>query len=199
MKYGQTMRDGSEETKINQMEMNDFLDPILGCVLHHGGERAIVFSSFNPDICTMWAPTTPATLPRLIHKQNKYPVLLLTQGQNTKYPDFRDPRCPPALPTALQDLESAAGRPLRRDGRSPGALRHGGGSYQGPRADGHGEKAWTGELPQTALNSTQVIFCWTDEDNSKESVLALKNLGVDGVIFDRMDQNKTEMFVAEGR
>ena len=35
MKYGQTMRDGSEETKINQMEMNDFLDPILGCVLHH--------------------------------------------------------------------------------------------------------------------------------------------------------------------
>ena len=44
-----------------------------------------------------------------------------------------------------------------------------------------------------------MIFCWTDEDNSKESVLALKNLGVDGVIFDRMDQNKTEMFVAEGR
>ena len=53
MKYGQTMRDGEEETTINQMEINSFLDPILECVLLHGGDRAIVFSSFNPDICTM--------------------------------------------------------------------------------------------------------------------------------------------------
>ena len=36
------------------MEMNSFLDPILECVINHGGERAIVFSSFNPDICTMY-------------------------------------------------------------------------------------------------------------------------------------------------
>ena len=36
------------------MEMNSFLDPIIGCVIKHGGKRAIVFSSFNPDICTMW-------------------------------------------------------------------------------------------------------------------------------------------------
>ena len=35
------------------MEMNSFLNPILGSVIKHGGERAIVFSSFNPDICTM--------------------------------------------------------------------------------------------------------------------------------------------------
>ena len=34
---------------------------------------------------------------RLIHKQNRYPVLLLTQGQNSKYPDFRDPRCQMSL------------------------------------------------------------------------------------------------------
>ena len=46
----------------------------------------------------------------------------------------------------------------------------------------------------------QVIFCWTDEDNTKETVLSLKNLGVDGVIYDRMDQNRTDAaFVAEGR
>ena len=43
----------------------------------------------------------------------------------------------------------------------------------------------------------QVIFCWTDEDNTRETVLNLKKLGVDGVIYDRMDQNKT--FVASGR
>ena len=29
---------------------------------------------------------------RIINKQNKYPVLLLTQGENTKYDDFMDPR-----------------------------------------------------------------------------------------------------------
>ena len=46
----------------------------------------------------------------------------------------------------------------------------------------------------------QVIFCWTDEDNTKETVLSLKNLGVDGVIYDRMDQNRTDAaFVVEGR
>ena len=62
------MRDGTEETKVlnsdimtkkitlskvTQMEMNSFLDPIVECVIKHGGKRAIVFSSFNPDICTM--------------------------------------------------------------------------------------------------------------------------------------------------
>ena len=29
---------------------------------------------------------------RIINKQNKYPVLLLTQGVNSKYEDFMDPR-----------------------------------------------------------------------------------------------------------
>ena len=29
---------------------------------------------------------------RVRNKQNLYPVLLLTQGVNTKYPDYADPR-----------------------------------------------------------------------------------------------------------
>ena len=29
---------------------------------------------------------------RLSCKQNRYPVLLLTQGRNSKYDDYRDPR-----------------------------------------------------------------------------------------------------------
>ena len=54
--------------------------------------------------------------------------------------------------------------------------------------------------PFFLLSFFQVIFCWTDEDNTKETVLSLKNLGVDGVIYDRMDQNRTDAaFVAEGR
>merc|ERR1719168_262353 len=74
------MKDEKEEDK-NPMEMNLFLDQVLRTVLRHGGDRKIIFSSFNPDICTM-----------IINKQNKYPVLLLTAGENTKYEDFLDPR-----------------------------------------------------------------------------------------------------------
>jgi glycerophosphocholine phosphodiesterase GPCPD1 len=181
VKYGQTMRDGTEETRIHQMEINAFLDPILECVLRHGGQRLVVFSSFNPDICTM-----------IIHKQNQYPVLLLTQGQNQKYPDFRDPRTwslrSGVLFAELAGLLglSAMAAALVKDPAQLGLLRQRG----------------------------QVLFCWTDEDNSKETVQYLKSLGVDGVIYDRVskfsyavscslaqvDQNKTEAaFIAEGR
>ncbi len=50
--YG-IFQDGGQEHK-NQMEMNLFIDQVLKTVLKHGGERKIVFSSFNPDVCTMW-------------------------------------------------------------------------------------------------------------------------------------------------
>lgn len=46
------IQDGRDEDK-NPMEMNLFLDQILRTVLRHGGDRRIVFSSFNPDVCTM--------------------------------------------------------------------------------------------------------------------------------------------------
>jgi glycerophosphocholine phosphodiesterase GPCPD1 len=49
--YG-IFQDGGQEHK-NQMEMNLFIDQVLKTVLKHGGERKIVFSSFNPDVCTM--------------------------------------------------------------------------------------------------------------------------------------------------
>ena len=52
IKYGQLMKDDKEEDK-NPMEMNLFLDQILKTVIKHGQDRKIVFSSFNPDICTM--------------------------------------------------------------------------------------------------------------------------------------------------
>ena len=39
----------------------------------------------------------------------------------------------------------------------------------------------------------QILFCWTDEQNDKETVKYLKQLGVDGVIYDRMDQNNDKL------
>ncbi len=34
-------------------ERNKYLDTILAEVLHYGGSRRIIFSCFDPDICTM--------------------------------------------------------------------------------------------------------------------------------------------------
>ena len=31
----------------------------------------------------------------------------------------------------------------------------------------------------------QVMFCWTDDQNNPQIVKYLKNLGIDGIIYDR--------------
>jgi len=168
LKYGQTMKDEKEEDK-NPMEMNLFLDQVLRTVLQHGGDRKIIFSSFNPDVCTM-----------IINKQNRYPVLLLTQGENSKYEDFMDPRTW-SIRNGVWFVEmsgllglSAMAEALMRDPSQMDLVRSKG----------------------------QVLFCWTDEQNDKETVKYLKQLGVNGVIYDRMDQNndklvKESIFVSE--
>lgn len=43
--------DGNLSTYFN---MNTYLDIVLSCVLQQAGKRRIVFSCFDPDICTMW-------------------------------------------------------------------------------------------------------------------------------------------------
>ena len=48
-------------------------------VLEKSGDRKIVFSCFHPDICTI-----------LKLKQNKYPVLFLTQGESEFWPPYDD-------------------------------------------------------------------------------------------------------------
>lgn len=51
-------------------------------ILEHSSKRKIVFSCFHPDICTMM---------RL--KQNRYPVMFLTQGVSEVWPPYEDQRC----------------------------------------------------------------------------------------------------------
>ena len=44
-------------------------------------------------------------------------------------------------------------------------------------------------------NRGQVLFCWTDDQNNPEIVKYLKNLGVDGIIYDRLvNKNSTMRF-----
>jgi len=169
IKYGQLMKDDQEEDK-NPMEMNIFLDQILKTVLKHGAERKIIFSSFNPDICTM-----------IINKQNKYPVLLLTAGENSKYDDFKDPR--------TWSIKN-------------GVLF---GEMSGLLGLSAMAEAVTKDVSQLEMihKYNQIIFVWTDEQNDKDTVKYLKQLGVNGVIYDRMDQNndkviKESIFMTSG-
>lgn len=50
-------QDGSWDSNLSTyFNMNTYLDIILSCVLQQAGKRRIVFSCFDPDICTMWVP-----------------------------------------------------------------------------------------------------------------------------------------------
>ena len=46
------LQDGTYELN-HPFELNVYVDTIIKAVLQYGGSRKIVFSCFNPDICTM--------------------------------------------------------------------------------------------------------------------------------------------------
>lgn len=64
------------------VDRNLYVDCILDVVMKKAGQRRIVFSCFDPDICTM-----------LRYKQNIYPVMFLTLGVTERYTPYLDPRC----------------------------------------------------------------------------------------------------------
>uniref|UniRef100_A0A0N5AG98 Glycerophosphocholine phosphodiesterase GPCPD1 n=1 Tax=Syphacia muris TaxID=451379 RepID=A0A0N5AG98_9BILA len=80
VKYPMMQKNGLHECE-NYFEHNEYLDLILSEVLTYAGDRRIVFSSFDPDICILLAA-----------KQNKYPVLFLCVGVTTRYEPFVDVR-----------------------------------------------------------------------------------------------------------
>lgn len=82
IKWSQRLQDGTmEEGFEHVVDRNLYVDCILDVVYRKAGERRIVFSSFDPDICTM-----------LRFKQNRYPTMFLTVGVTEKYKGYRDPR-----------------------------------------------------------------------------------------------------------
>lgn len=81
VKWSMAMLDGTVELDRN-IDKNLYVDCILNVVLAKAGDRRIVFSCFDPDLCTM-----------LRYKQNLYPVMMLTLGVTEKYPQYHDPRC----------------------------------------------------------------------------------------------------------
>lgn len=82
IKWSQRLQDGTmEEGFEHVVDRNLYVDCILDVVYRKAGKRRIVFSCFDPDICTM-----------LRFKQNRYPVMFLTVGVTEKYKRFLDPR-----------------------------------------------------------------------------------------------------------
>ncbi|XP_063104801.1 glycerophosphocholine phosphodiesterase GPCPD1 isoform X3 [Cavia porcellus] len=147
-------RDGMWDGNLSTyFDMNLFLDIILKNVLENSGKRRIVFSSFDADICTM-----------VRQKQNKYPILFLTQGKSDIYPELMDLRCR-TTPIAMSfaQFENLLGINAHTEDllRNPSYI-------------------------QEAKAKGLVIFCWGDDTNDPENRRKLREYGVNGLIYDRI-------------
>ncbi|XP_068565099.1 glycerophosphocholine phosphodiesterase GPCPD1 [Cebidichthys violaceus] len=146
------LKDGSWDGNLSSyFNMNTFLDIILSCVLQKGGNRRIVFSCFDPDICTM-----------VRRKQNKYPILFLTQGISEKYTDLMDIRCQTTqIAISFAQSENILG------------------------ISGHTEEllknlSYIGDAQSKGL----VVFSWGDDNNEHDNRRKLREQGIDGLIYD---------------
>ncbi|KAM9339310.1 glycerophosphocholine phosphodiesterase GPCPD1 [Symphorus nematophorus] len=154
------MKDGSWDGNLSSyFNMNTFLDIVLSCVLQKGGKRRIVFSCFDPDICTM-----------VRHKQNKYPILFLTQGISDRYPELMDIRCQTTqIAISFAQSENILG------------------------ISGHTEEllknlSYIGDAQSKGL----VVFSWGDDNNDHENRRKLREQGIDGLIYDSICEDQAE-------
>jgi len=87
-------------------ERNGYVDVILNDIFQHAGDREILLSCFDPDVCTM-----------LRAKQTRYPVAFLSQGQTGKYETFQDSRAASLqLAVNFANVESLTGVVLHTEG-----------------------------------------------------------------------------------
>ncbi|KAK9510485.1 hypothetical protein O3M35_005264 [Rhynocoris fuscipes] len=169
IKWTMQLKDGTYEL-YHPFDLNLYLDTVLEVVLQHAGSRSIIFSCFHPDICSM-----------IRLKQNRYPVMFLTQGMTDKYPPYHDPRCQ-SVPMAV---DFAVGMDIL------------------------GINVHTEDLlrdsSQVALvkRAGLVLFCWGDDNNDTKNIKHLKELGIHAVIYDKIDkigkEVKESVFSLEAR
>ncbi|XP_067001505.2 glycerophosphocholine phosphodiesterase GPCPD1 [Anabrus simplex] len=154
IKWTMQLKDGSFEL-YHPFDLNLYLDIVLKVVLQHAGNRKIIFSCFHPDICTM-----------IRLKQNKYPVMFLTQGITSKYPAYHDPRTQ-TIPMGVHFAVCSGilginvhTEDLLRDPSQVKLVRDAG----------------------------LVIFCWGEDNNNSSTIKHLKKLGLHAIIYDSIDQ-----------
>jgi len=144
--------DGLEHEQMHFFDRNDYLDTILKTLLRHGGSRHVIISCFDSDACVM-----------LKKKQNRFPVLFLTQGQTHKYPPYKDFRTL-SIPAAIKF--ACAEQLVGLSVHSEDLLR---------------EASLVAETKRAGL----LLFCWGEDNNDHDNIRYLKSLGVDGIICDR--------------
>ncbi|XP_039952908.1 glycerophosphocholine phosphodiesterase GPCPD1 [Bactrocera tryoni] len=155
VKWSQRLKDGTMEEEFEHtIDRNLYVDCILNVVFRKAGDRRIVFSCFDPDICTM-----------LRFKQNRYPVMFLTLGETTKYQKYLDPRG--------NTIEMAIYNSLAME--LLGIVAHTEDLLRDPTK------------VNLAKSSGLVVFCWGDDNNCKDTIKFLKELGLHAIIYDKMD------------
>ncbi|XP_037959734.1 glycerophosphocholine phosphodiesterase GPCPD1 [Teleopsis dalmanni] len=172
VKWSQKLQDGTMEEEFEPVvDRNSYIDCILDTVWRKGANRRIIFSCFDPDICTM-----------LRFKQNRYPVMFLSLGNTTKYIKYMDPRG--------NSFETAVFHSLAME--LLGIVAHTEDLLRDP----------------TQVNLTKnrglILFCWGDENNSKDTIKLLKQLGLHAIIYDKMDiltskEVKRSVFLLEAK
>ncbi|XP_062324554.1 glycerophosphocholine phosphodiesterase GPCPD1 isoform X2 [Osmerus eperlanus] len=148
------LKDGTWDGNVSSyFNMNLFLDTILSCVLQKAGRRRILFSCFDPDVCTM-----------VRQKQNKYPILFLTQGISEQYPEMMDIRCQTTqIAISFAQSENILG------------------------ISAHAEELLKDMSHiQVAQSKGLVMFCWGDDNNDHDNRMKLREKGIDGLIYDRI-------------
>ena len=130
-------------------------------------------------------------------KQNRFPVLFLTQGQSQKYPPYKDFRWQKraekgATERTIRDLQYLESIlkflnvfMLFRTLSIPAAIKFAC-AEQLVGINVHTEDllrkaSWVAETKQAGL----LIFCWGEDNNNHENIRYLKHHGVDGIICDR--------------
>jgi glycerophosphocholine phosphodiesterase GPCPD1 len=153
IKYPQKKNDGSWDGPSRQeLDENEFVDIILCTIMQHAGDRNIVLSTFHPDICIL-----------LRLKQNRFPVLFLTQGRTKRYLWFNDPRtCSVEMATFLAK------------------------TFQFWGVNAHAEDLLKDRaLVKYVKRYELCLFTWGEDINSTNVIHQLKNDGVDGIIYDK--------------
>lgn len=167
IKWSQRLQDGTmEEGFEHVVDRNLYVDCILEVVFRKAASRRIVFSCFDPDICTM-----------LRFKQNRYPVMFLTLGVTTRYQRFMDPRG--------STIDNAVFHALAME--LLGIVAHTEDLLRDP------------SQINMAKNRGLILFCWGEDNNSKETITLLKRMGLHAIIYDKMDsltskENKKSVF-----
>ncbi|PVD33152.1 hypothetical protein C0Q70_08601 [Pomacea canaliculata] len=161
VKYPLKFETGESEMD-NYFDQNMHTDEILKVVFKHAGSRKIIFSSFDPDTCIM-----------LQMKQNKYPVLFLSNGPTVRYTPYCNWRCK----TFNHGISFAMAEGLLGvNFQAEGLIR---------------------DIPliQHIQSLGLVLFVWGEDLNEAHVKQLLRKHGVDGIIFDRMEKQSHESFL----